>query len=355
MTAIPKPRRRLWRTWLKWPRDLRQFAPRIDARDLLAAPPAEQELAHWGEVILLEDIVIALHRDGTTSWLTHLVTMPYSNELLSKWDDVNRTYDERTTRLSLRRAVVYSPSAGMRKATKQVAPLSPYERLQKLTFAPLHPGVTIEMEMQDDSFIAETPGPSIWANFALITAPPCRRRRLTAAIADPFTATVQQHFGGEPPLETQQGDYRVYQWELFDAPGIEFDAFTPPPHDFIPWIDISSLPDWEPIARHYRRELLPPRPTPGPVAQLARELTAAATTPHQMLEAIYAYAARDVRYGRHPSELSTPKIRDASKMLEDLRGDCKDKSSLMVAMLREVGIPAEVVVVLTGQNGRTPF
>ena len=31
-------------------------------------------------------------------------------------------------------------------------------------------------------------------------------------------------------------------------------------------------------------------------------------------------------------------------MLEDLRGDCKDKSALMVSMLRELNIPAKIAL-----------
>jgi hypothetical protein len=71
--------------------------------------------------------------------------------------------------------------------------------------------------------------------------------------------------------------------------------------------------------------------------------------------AIYNYAARDMRYGRHPSEFDVPTIRDPSKMLEDLRGDCKDKSSLMVALLAEFDIKSQIVVLTTAQNGRTPM
>ena len=111
MNPQPRPRRKLWRTWLKWPRPVRMFAPRIEPREFLAERPSLDEAAHWRELSLLEDIVIALHRDGTSTWLTHLVLMPYGDENLAEWDDVARTYDERYMRLKLRRAVVHLPDA----------------------------------------------------------------------------------------------------------------------------------------------------------------------------------------------------------------------------------------------------
>ena len=60
---------RLFRTWLKWPRDVRRFAPRIDTAEVLAHRPDLADAAHWSEIVLLEDMVFALHRDGTVTRL----------------------------------------------------------------------------------------------------------------------------------------------------------------------------------------------------------------------------------------------------------------------------------------------
>jgi hypothetical protein len=133
------------------------------------------------------------------------------------------------------------------------------------------------------------------------------------------------------------------------------DQWTPPPRDFAPWVDVSTLPTWEPVARHYMKELQPAAAAPPEVKRLLGQLTSDAKTDREKVSAIYRYTTRDVRYGRHPHELTLEAPREVGKMLEDLRGDCKDKSALMVSMLRELDIPAKIALVLTRMNGETPF
>ncbi len=353
--STPRPRRRLLKTLLKWPRNVRAFAPRIATDEVLGNRPDLAEAAHWGEVALLEDFAVALHRDGTASWLTHVITAPHGDQNLAEWDDVTRLFDQRKMRPTIRRAVTYMPDGSQRKAKKVVAPLNAHERVMKLTYAPLRPGVIVELEMQEDEFVPDPSGPGLWANFSLQWLWPCRRRRITVAVAKPFEATIQLHHCQLAPDESHERGYHVYRWDLRDVDGIEADMWTPPPRDFAPWVDISTLPNWRPVVKHYRKELLPVNGIPPPIKELARELSGTAATDRDKLFSVYRYATRDVRYGRHPSELEVATIRDASKMLEDLRGDCKDKSSLMVSLLGEMNIPAKVAVLLTAMNGRTPM
>ena len=343
------------KTLLKWPRDVRQFAPRIDAKELLASRPDLAETAHWGEVILLEDLIVALHRDGTATWLTHAVKAPHGDQNLAEWDEFMRVYDRRKALVTVRTAKVHLPDGTSRPAQRLLAPLDANQNGIKLRFAPLRPGVIVELELQEESFVPDDCGPASWVNFMLQTVWPCRRRRITLAVAEPFTGRLELHHGGQEPQRSQERGYAVYRWDLHNVPGIEVDAFTPPPRDFAPWLDFTTLPDWSSVARHYRKELALAPAAKAAIQKLASELTAGATTDRERAFAIYRYAARDMRYGRAPSELDIATIRDPKHMLEDLRGDCKDKSSLMVAMLAEVNIPAQIAVLLTAMNGRTPL
>ncbi len=353
--SLPRPYMRLFRTWLKWPRDVRRFAPRISATDVLAHRPDLAESAHWSEVVLLEDMVFALHRDGTVTRLTHVIVAPHGDQNLAEWDEITRLYDRRKSAITVRQAVVHLPDGGERKAQQVHAQLDLNTSGVKLTYSPLRPGVIVELEIQEDYFVHDEVGPVMWNHLLQQTLAPCRRRRFTFAIAEPFAATLALHHGADPPRESTEHSYRVYRWDWNDVPGIEADAWLPPPLDFAPWIDLSTLPNWRPVEDHYRKELALAPGAAQAVRELAHELTGKAGTPREKALAIYKYAARDMRYGRHPSEFDVPTIRDPSKMLEDLRGDCKDKSSLMVALLAEYDIKAQIVVLMTAQNGRTPM
>jgi hypothetical protein len=352
---LPQPRSRLWGTRLKWPRDVRRFAPRLDAAELLQELPDSAEAAHWGQVSLLEDLVVALHRDGTATWLTHAIIAPHGNEFLAEWDQIARLYDRSASAYRVGIARIHLPDGTSRPAVKKVQRFGLKNRALNLTFAPLRPGVVVEMEMQRDSFVPDDIGPAVWENFLLQSLWPCRRRRITIAISEPFAARIELFHGASPAEESRASTYRVYVWDVRDVPGIEADAFTPSPRDFAPWIDFTTLPDWRTVGEHYRQELALAHAAKSSIRSLALKLTAEAKTDRERALAIYRYAARDMRYGRHPSEFDVATIRDPAQMLEDLRGDCKDKSSLMVAMFAELNIPARVAVLLTAMNGRAPL
>lgn len=342
------------RTLLKRPRRLRQFAPRISYEQAASRLPSIEQASHWGQIVLLSDAILALHRDGTASRLFHLIAFLHGDEDLAEWDEVTRDYDRRHSLETIKRALVHLPDGSIKHAQQTDTQLDPYARAIHLTFFPLRPGVVLEFEMQFDRFVPFEIAPGIWSQMFLQGSAPRQHVRFTVAVAEPFRPQFKLHHCDWQPTQTEAHGYQVYQWELHDVPGIEMDPWTPPARDFLPWVDVTTLGSWNPIARHFVRELEPPRETPAPVKKLLHELTNGMETNRQKALAVYRYATRDVRYGRHPRETELEAPRDPGRMLEDLRGDCKDKSVLMVSMFRELGMPANIALVQTRTNGVTP-
>jgi hypothetical protein len=107
------------------------------------------------------------------------------------------------------------------------------------------------------------------------------------------------------------------------------------------------------VAAHLRLELMP-RGSSG-LGQQARELTRNAATPRDKTAALYEYVARQVRYGRPVQETYDRLSRPIDKLAQDLRGDCKDKSALLLGLLRGASIPAHIAVINSRMQGETPY
>ena len=316
--------------------------------------PDGAEAGHWGQVILLNDTVVALHRDGTVSRLMHLITLLHGEQQLADWDDVTRDYDRRVALETVRTAGIHLPDGSWSKAAKTVLSLDPRQRVVNVAFHPLRPGVVLEFEAQFDRFRPFEMATGLWTQMFIQGPAPQRRFRFTVAVAEPFRAEFALHHCDLPPDESLEKGYHVFRWDLCDLPGIEMDPWVPPLRDCAPWIDLTTLSDWRSIADYYHRELDPGETAPVEVRRLARELTCDVASDRDKLLKVYRYAARDVRYGRHPKDVEIETPRQSARMLEDLRGDCKDKSALMVSLLRELGLPAEIALVQTRANGETP-
>lgn len=110
--------------------------------------------------------------------------------------------------------------------------------------------------------------------------------------------------------------------------------------------------DWESVGRWYR-DLLGDLPRSSPVvASLATELSAAATTPRQRLEAYLAHLRRKVRYVAVEVGIGGYRPSSPAEVVERRWGDCKDKALLLIDLLKQSDIEAFPALILLDQDGR---
>ena len=206
------------------------------ARDVV--DPAEAALG--GEVCLLEDYALVLHRDATLSMSHHEITMLTGATNLAAWDEMTMAYNRRLANELSHHACPPARRDGPNAArvVQRLQPSAPQAPSEVITvsFPHLRPGTILDWDVQIDEFKPNDFGPGVWGNYYLQTNIPCRRRRTTIAIAEPFAATVQLHNNAIDPVESDVGSYHVFRWELQNVPASELDAWVPPPRDFAPWM-----------------------------------------------------------------------------------------------------------------------
>lgn len=352
------------RTTLRIPRNLRRLAPRIETDLSPEQLPGTEELRRFGEVCLLEDFVAVLHADGSTSELAHTVAMPYGEQELASWDETLNPFHKKECTYKCRTAHVIEPGGRVTKAKQSVVPFDPEQRggatpyrVAVTRFAPLRPGVVVELELQRDWWVTDPLGPHLWRQYLLHTAGPCRRRRFTVAVAEKFVAEVLGHNDAPPAEERRQDGYRVWTWDLTDTPGVQLDGNEPHFRDFLPWVELSTLGSWQRVAEQHRVDLYPKlsrsdeKQQTREIAALAEQVFAGHDDDLSRLKSAYRYAAEDVRYGRPPSEVNERQPRGAPVMVGDLRGDCKDKSQLLRRLLDRVDIASSLLLVSTREEG----
>ncbi|HEY0943954.1 MAG TPA: DUF3857 domain-containing protein, partial [Opitutaceae bacterium] len=126
---------------------------------------------------------------------------------------------------------------------------------------------------------------------------------------------------------------------LPDAPGFE---------PQFPFVQVSEFASWAEVAA-WARELfsVPPEPSPELRARVTT-LTESLSTREEKANALLRFVQDDVRYlGIHFNE-STHRPNPPDEVLRRRFGDCKDKSLLLVALLRSLGLQADVALVNSG-------
>ncbi|HWM91478.1 MAG TPA: DUF3857 domain-containing protein [Thermoanaerobaculia bacterium] len=115
------------------------------------------------------------------------------------------------------------------------------------------------------------------------------------------------------------------------------------------WGDTSG---WEKVGSWYERLTAEvPRGT-EPVRAKARELTAGLSDRRQKLEALLAFARKQVRYVAVEVGIGGYRPHTPQEVLQRRWGDCKDKAFLLIDLLREAGIEAWPVLVLSDEGNR---
>jgi transglutaminase-like putative cysteine protease len=87
------------------------------------------------------------------------------------------------------------------------------------------------------------------------------------------------------------------------------------------------------------------------VKRRVTEVTKGLTTPEDKVRAIYDYVVQKTRYVALEFGIHGFKPYRCAQIFARGFGDCKDKATLIVTMLKEAGIPATIVILRTGMRG----
>ena len=161
-----------------------------------------------------------------------------------------------------------------------------------------------------------------------------------------------QHLPAEPRLVTETRDGRALT--VIDLPALPAYltlAGAPPPVTRVPYAVLGTAADWNALGRMYAALIEKQAVPDADVRAAVAEATAGARTRRDKIDAIYAWVIENTRYVALEFGIHALKPYDVPSVFRRRFGDCKDKATLMVAMLREAGIPAHVVAIRTADLG----
>lgn len=165
---------------------------------------------------------------------------------------------------------------------------------------------------------------------------------------------AQSRNGAPQPIRKPTDDGILYTWKVNNEQPIVFEAGMPGRIEVGKMLRISTIPSWEFMVDWYR-ELAQTKTQPSyEIKELIRELipNPEKLTDEEKIQIVFRYITENIRYSSisfRQSGLVPQKARD---VLVDKIGDCKDVSTLGIALLREVGIKAHYVLVNSGSEDR---
>ncbi len=219
------------------------------------------------------------------------------------------------------------------------------------------PGVSVGDVVEYDVLITATPlvPGQFWQIWSFADRIIALDERLDLNVPSNRTLKIKSSEGVEPTISVQ-GDRRLYHWatsNLKTPPPIDifkdfkFDVIkllegNPPPP--APRVMFSTFQSWAEVADWYA-QLERDRRVPTPeIRAKADEIARGQQTDEAKAQALYYWVSHNIRYVSLSFGLGRYQPHAAAEVLANRYGDCKDKTTLLEAMLEAEGLHAHPVL-----------
>jgi transglutaminase-like putative cysteine protease/Tfp pilus assembly protein PilF len=149
----------------------------------------------------------------------------------------------------------------------------------------------------------------------------------------------------------EKGDQRIYRFVATNVPPLLAEPMQPPYTEFLGHIHVSTYKSWDEMGAWYWGLVKDQFTADEEVRRRVAEVTKGKTTDRDKAIAVYDYVVEKTRYVALEFGIHGFKPYRCSQIFARGFGDCKDKATLIVTMLKELGIPATIVIVRTGMRG----
>ncbi len=347
----------------------------VDAAALAKSPPPRR--GDEDAVILSETKVTRVHPSGLSSTYFQLIAKAYTSRGAEGLRSHSIGYVPGRQDIRVERARVWKADGSV-VDTHQEADRSTSEpwyrlyydtRVRQVVIPSMAAGDVLELSWRVDDVAPE----NLLSDYFGEVVPfvdTARKERMDYVLLAPASRPI---YASDPALpgvsrsvKDLPGGLREYRWTATDLPRLVIEPGMPGSSESSASVHVSTYGSWDDVARFYEglvREQL--RPGPGVRAAAARIVAEVRARPEnaglgepemrrEIVKAIYDEVVTSTRYVGLEFGIHGFKPYPVEQVLTRRFGDCKDKASLMHALLEAAGIDSRIVLLRMRRLGNLP-
>ncbi len=335
----------------------------VDVRAQIARARADKEApkADLPARVLYDQEVTRVHSNGLSESFQQRIVEILDDRGAREQGDFDVRFTPDTQTVELRAARVYKADGEVQEAvsTEEESVSDPsigmyYDvRAQIIRFSTLQPGDVIDIEYVTsdigrknlfadyfgDLHFFQEELPRVEQRYVLI-APRARKLYFNTPRLDGLTHK-----------EEDAGDERVYTFHAAHTPKTDIEPSMPGYSEIAPYVHVSTYRTWEDVATWYQglvKGQLDPSPA---IISAVERATRGVSDEREKIRALYDLVVRSTRYVALEFGIHGFQPYRVSQVFARKFGDCKDKASLLLVMLKQAGIDATLVLARTRQGG----
>jgi tetratricopeptide (TPR) repeat protein/transglutaminase-like putative cysteine protease len=151
--------------------------------------------------------------------------------------------------------------------------------------------------------------------------------------------------------EKVSGDLRIYRFQADDVPRVELEVGMPGWSEAAPYVHVSTYRTWSELGAWYDGLVREQFVLDDEIRAAVRQATRGITDERARVAAIHDFVVKKTRYVALEFGIHGYKPYRTTQVFARKFGDCKDKASLLVVMLRAIGVKAHLVLLRTRRAG----
>lgn len=227
------------------------------------------------------------------------------------------------------------------------------QRAKVIVFDDIEIGDVIHVAYRIDSI-----GPNIFGGFfgdvAALSAGIPKKDVRVVAISPAHRPLYVGRVRAPEPVRTEREDEQIVSWRLDRVAPIEPEPLGPPYAELGSMVSVSTYASWSDLGAWYARLFREQLELDAAAREAGRGAVRGARSVEEKVRRLYDYVVKNTRYVGIELGIHGWKPFPASEVHRRRYGDCKDKSTLLSALLRDNGIDATIVLVRTRDRGFLP-
>ncbi|HET8573807.1 MAG TPA: DUF3857 domain-containing protein [Edaphocola sp.] len=295
-------------------------------------------------IVLLNDKQRIVYGGGASEEKVTMLAKVFNQSGIDDWKETGIDYNPYSQRLIVEKAEVLKKDGSKVKAEVNDG---------DLVFTSIEPGDGVIYTYRIENYNSGRLAQHFWDDFYFNMFIPVENARYT--LITPVEQTLNYkviNASLKPTVKTADG-WKTYTWETRKAPAIQNEHYMPRLSDIGQRLEVSSIPSWNFIQSWYSDLSSTKAKSDFEIKEITEDLFRGKTglTELQKAKIIYAYIVQHINYSDVSFLHSAFTPQRASRTLNTRLGDCKDLATLFVAMAKEEGLKANLILIDTRDNG----
>ena len=327
-------------------KELYDYFSENDVTALYNNAPKAKDFPEDNSIVLLNDMQRIVYPEGATEQKTDILIKIFNQAGIDAWKEYSIGYNNYTQRLIIEKAEVLKADGNKVKSETNE---------NQLVFTSLEIGDAIHITYRIEDYVYGLLAAHFTDRFNMNFSLPVGKCKYSLLVpeATKFSYKVQNS-DIQPTISSPEDGFKLYVFEKNNLAGLKSEPYMPPLDDVGMVIDVSSIPDWTTISNWYADLANTKAKSDFEIKEVVGDIfkdQPKTLTELQKAKLIYGYIEKNVSYSNVSFLHGALIPQKASRTLNTKLGDCKDVSTLFVAMCKEVGLTANLVLVNTRENG----